>query len=182
MSKNNYSYSKRHQKCYLKVPLQHHKIQISNSRTHSSLFNKKGCWNWQPHRGNHNVHVQKFSIPEVSFILLTDLLCKLAGFWIKQNASNKHAVTTCCQIIFKCSWSIHILTAAISFSQMPLTIWLTANKILTLTICVCCRSTARCRAVCWLTFWISRLALPCKIFKALEHYHPSNSSTRKAVH
>lgn len=80
MSKNNYSYSKRHQKCYLKVPLQDGKTQTSNRGTHSPLLNKEGCWNWQPHRGNHNVHVQKFSIPEMSFILPTDLLSKLAGF------------------------------------------------------------------------------------------------------
>ena len=31
----------------------------------------------------------------------------------------------------------------------------------TRTICVCCRSTARCRGVCRLTFCMSMLALPC---------------------
>ncbi len=30
-----------------------------------------------------------------------------------------------------------------------------------LTIWVCCLSTARCKAVCWFTFWMSRLAWPC---------------------
>lgn len=81
MSKNNYSYSKRHQKWYSKALLQD-KTHSSNRWTHSPLLNKEGCWNWQPRRGNHNACVQKFSIPEASFILLTDLLCKLGCFLI----------------------------------------------------------------------------------------------------
>lgn len=177
---NNYSYSKRHQKCYLKVPLQDHKTQMSNRGTYSPLLNKEGWWNWQPHRGNHNAHVRKFRIPEMSHCKLTFCTSWYVSEMVKINHKNIQRPRVI-KSFFKWSHSTQILTATISLSQVPLTVWLTANKLLTLTICVCCRSTARCRAVCWLTFWISRLALPWKIFKALECYHPSNSPTCKAV-
>lgn len=45
---------------------------------------------------------------------------------------------------------------------------------LTRTIWVCWRSTARCNAVCWLTFWMSKLALPFEAETGEEQTHTIN--------